>query len=420
MNAKNANAILESANRAIEYILQRDIAAGYGTNEDPAPKWIQAVSQINKEMVSVKPAVPDATEIPQLLVAVDAFWPKNHDWPDWESICNPDVAMLEKHEWWPKAIGVKGNGVEGQFSKSVLGKRKAAEVTVEEGKAEQEEDAMEIDEDAQAEACRKEKIDGKKKVQDDNPHNNSEDIEHGQPTRRRRIHDDNKNLKRLDNAKEGAAWKNDMQRKKKAPDNSVNGSNENSEYATDSQIDSITSQVYFSDTQQVLPAGGRRRHCMPALQDRQASLRLFQQLQATPAPSKPPSPSPVAHTKEQSQSGLSSKKLIPEVVITSKPIKKPVPSRKQRPSPPPVAGPSCNHNKSVNCSSPIHPRSVPPATAATNSTARALTPGRAYSLNGVPMATKEELDVLKEELHSFWQKLAQMRDERDKGVKALL
>ncbi|KAG9308117.1 hypothetical protein JVU11DRAFT_12469 [Chiua virens] len=431
MNAKNANAILESTNQAIEYILRRDIAAGYGTNEDLAPKWIQAVSQINKEMALVKPAMPDATEILQLL----------------ESICNPDVATLEKHKWWPKAIGVKGNGVEGQSSKSVLGKRKAVEVMVEEGKAEQEEDVMEIDEDARAEARCKEKIDGKKKVQDDNPHNNSEDVERG----------------------DDAVRKNDVQRKNKALDDGVKGSNENPEYGHPRRRRILPTQG--DDTQRLTPKSillpvkstsatpskkgmaaqngnlynepcskcakkanpwcyrlvdGDSTACLPCktgkhrcnysnnykLWGRYAVRAQSHTRSKTPALSKPPSPSPMAHMKEQSQSA--------EVVITSKLIKKPVPSRKQCPSPLPVAGPSHNRNKSVNRSSPIHPHSVPPATAATNSTTRALTPGRAYSLTGVPMATKEELDVLKEELHSFQQELAQMQDKWDKGVKALL
>ena len=112
MNTITANASLEAASQTIETVLRTDVVTG-------GDRWNNAVHRISEVMVSIAnillqyysthifqthicSVIPHATAIPQLLIAVNAVWPQDStQWPNWLRICNPELHVLARHDWWP-------------------------------------------------------------------------------------------------------------------------------------------------------------------------------------------------------------------------------------------------------------------------------------------------------------------------------
>lgn len=134
--------------------------------------------------------MPYATHIPQLLIAVNKAWPEdNQDWPDWQHICRPNIADLQQHEWWPHVIRDGLTTTKGESLQSLLKKRKVEESVEEPTEGALAVDGMEVEEIADADARRREIVEGKRKAKDNDHTCSSEDIECGHSRQRRKIHD---------------------------------------------------------------------------------------------------------------------------------------------------------------------------------------------------------------------------------------
>lgn len=103
-------------------------------------------------------------------------------------ICNPTIADLQKHGWWPRVVGKGAEAQKGASTQSILGKRKvakSAERAVEKGESGEK---MEIDDIRDEEERGKEKAEGKRRARsDDRREHRGDNMERGRPRQRQRL-----------------------------------------------------------------------------------------------------------------------------------------------------------------------------------------------------------------------------------------
>lgn len=383
--------------------------------------------------------IPHATRIPRLLIAVHHYWPTDGGkWPNWPLICSPNVEDLQEHEWWPRVVWNGAKDQMGGSAQSILGKRKAeksAERDLEKGRLEEE---MEIDEVPDEEARRKEKVEGKRKAQSNDQHDNDGDnVERGRSRQRQRLEGPPshpklsqrpKSILRSARATEKAPTISTPQQQDQANDNTYNPPCSECQkkmvpcYKTATGLACQRCKVvkrkcdraegqrghaasrHTSRAPSRAPAGSRAQgEGTTTMNTRSPSPGMMVTRGRSQSRPRPASLTNCKYLFPISLSPLTTYVSVAEVVITSRPPRrvKAARSHSTRSISPSTTGPFLQTEPPHISSPSARGRPVPPASIPTTSPNADLSPGRSHVLAGVPMVSKAEFEHISAELETL-------------------